>query len=185
MKKEKVKKAAPPPAAAAAERAVDVSWADLRVGRIVEARPHPESDKLYVETIDLGEAAPRQVLSGLAQHMPIDKVRGALVVCICNLRTRKMGGLESQAMVLCASDAGKSSLCFVTPPEGSAVGERVSWDGYAGEPEAPKKMEKKKAWEAIQPELATDGRGVCVYRQTPFKLSAGVCTASISGGVIS
>jgi|EP00900_Chrysochromulina_parva_P023616 diadenosine tetraphosphate (Ap4A) HIT family hydrolase len=42
---------------------VDISWADIRVGKIVDAVPHPESDKLYVETIDLGDESPRQILS--------------------------------------------------------------------------------------------------------------------------
>ena len=42
---------------------LDISWADIRVGKIVDAVPHPESDKLYVETIDLGDESPRQILS--------------------------------------------------------------------------------------------------------------------------
>jgi len=59
VKKEKVKKAAPPKAegAAAGERDIDVSWADIRVGKILEASKHPDSPKLYVEVIDLGRAA--------------------------------------------------------------------------------------------------------------------------------
>ena len=46
----------------------------------------------------------------------------------CGLQARKIAGTESQAMVLCASDASKSKLGFVTPPEGSAPGELVSWE---------------------------------------------------------
>ena len=38
---------------------------DIRVGKLLEVWPHPESDKLYVEKIDLGEGTPRQILSGL------------------------------------------------------------------------------------------------------------------------
>lgn len=174
-----------PPAAAAADRALDVSWADIRVGKILDAKPHPDSDKLYVETIDLGEAEPRQILSGLAQHMPLEAVKGAMVVCICNLKARKIGGLESAGMVLCASDAGKTSLCFVTPPAGAAAGERIMFDGFPGEPEAVKKMDKKKGWEAIQPELNTNADGVCCYRDKPFSLGSGVCTATVTGGIIS
>lgn len=183
-KKEKVKKEAPP-AAAEEARALDVSWADVRVGKVLEAVPHPESDKLYVETIDLGEDAPRQILSGLAQHMTLEQVKGAMVVCICNLKARKMAGFESQGMVLCASDAEKSKLCFVAPPAGAKPGERITWPGYEGEPETAKKMDKKKAWEAIQPEFATDASGVCVYKGAPFTLAAGACTATVTGGMIS
>ena len=187
VKKEKVKKAAPPKAegAAAGERDIDVSWADIRVGKILEASKHPDSPKLYVEVIDLGEGAPRQVLSGLAEHMPLDQVAGAMVICICNLPARKMGGLESQAMVLCASDKDKTALCFVAPPEGSAPGDKVTWEGYPGEPEAPKKMQKKKAWEAVQPLLATSASGVAVYKEAPFSCPKGQCTATVKGGIIS
>ena len=32
---------------------------DIRIGKILEVYPHPESEKLYVEKIDLGEEAPR------------------------------------------------------------------------------------------------------------------------------
>ena len=173
-----------------AARAIDISWAELRVGRILEASPQPDSDKLYLEVIDLGEGSPRQVLSGLQQHMKVDQVQGALVVCICNLKARKIAGTESQAMVLCASDASKSNLCFVTPPAGSVPGELVSWGAaYPGEFEVAKKMDKKKAWESIQPLLATDANGTCVYNGaagvTPFTLKGGVCTASVTGGIIS
>jgi len=173
------------PAAAPADRAVDVSWCDIRVGRIIDAKLHPESDKLYVETIDLGEATPRTVLSGLAAHMPLDKVNGALVVCICNLKPRKMAGIESQAMVLCASGKGKATLDFVLPPASSQPGERVTWEGYAGEPEPPKKMDKKKAWEEVMPELHTNAEGVACYKGVPFALAAGNCTSSVTEGSIS
>ena len=37
------------------------------VGRIVKAWPHPESEKLWCEEIDVGEEAPRQIASGLRQ----------------------------------------------------------------------------------------------------------------------
>ena len=50
----------------------------------------------YVETIDLGEGTPRQILSGLGGHMPLEAVKGSRVVCITNLRARKMAGVESQ-----------------------------------------------------------------------------------------
>ena len=108
------------------------------------------------------------------------------VVCV---QARKMGGVESQAMVLCASDAQKNNLCFVSPPAGSVPGELVTWEGYAGEPVADKKMDKKKAWEAIQPLLATTADGIAVYKgpngTAPFGLKGGACTATCKEGIIS
>ena len=171
-------------------RAIDISWAEIRVGKIIDASPHEGSDKLYLESIDLGEPTPRQVLSGLQQHMSVDQVKGAEVVCICNLKARKIAGTESQAMVLCASDESKSKLCFVSPPKGAKPGELVTWgESYPGEFEVAKKMDKKKAWESIQPLLATDGKGTCIYKGekgvAPFTCKAGVCTATVTGGIIS
>lgn len=60
---------------AAADDAVDVGRLDLRVGRIVKCEKHPDADALYVEQIDIGESAPRTVVSGLVRHVPLDQVR--------------------------------------------------------------------------------------------------------------
>lgn len=114
------------------------------------------------------------------------QVKGARVVVVCNLKPRKMAGIESQGMVLCASDANKTALDFVLPPAGAAVGERIVWEGFSGEPETAKKMDKKKAWEAIQPEFTTNADGVACWRGVPWALlSGGVCAASVKGGIIS
>lgn len=34
---------------------------------------HPDADTLYVETIDVGEAEPRTVVSGLVNYIPIEE----------------------------------------------------------------------------------------------------------------
>jgi len=41
---------------------------DIRVGKIVKAWPHPDSEKLWCEEVDIGEAKPRQIASGLRKH---------------------------------------------------------------------------------------------------------------------
>lgn len=41
---------------------LDLSAVDLRVGFILQARKHENAESLYVETIDVGEAEPRQVI---------------------------------------------------------------------------------------------------------------------------
>lgn len=68
---EKQEKKAPPPQE---DMKVDVSRLDLRVGRIVTARKHPDADSLYVEEVDVGEAALRTVVSGLVKHVPLEQV---------------------------------------------------------------------------------------------------------------
>ena len=54
---------------------VDVSRLDLRIGLILEAQKHPDADSLYVEQVDVGEASPRTVVSGLVKHIPLDQVQ--------------------------------------------------------------------------------------------------------------
>ncbi|KAJ1634321.1 hypothetical protein T492DRAFT_974594 [Pavlovales sp. CCMP2436] len=185
-KEAKVKVPAAPPAP---DRAIDVSWLDLRVGLILEATAHPDSDKLYIETIDVGEAEPRTILSGLAPYMSLDAVKGARVIVICNLPARPLAGIPSNGMVLCATELdaeGHKTLCqFVLPPAGAAVGERISFDAYPGEAVEPNKMKKKKGFETCAPDLATNVEGVATYKGAPWQTSAGVCTSAVKGGPIS
>jgi tRNA-binding EMAP/Myf-like protein len=42
-----------------------VTRLDIRVGKIVSCEKHPDADALYLEQIDVGESAPRTVISGL------------------------------------------------------------------------------------------------------------------------
>eukprot|EP00004_Rigifila_ramosa_P024928 TRINITY_DN732_c0_g1_i2.p1 TRINITY_DN732_c0_g1~~TRINITY_DN732_c0_g1_i2.p1 ORF type:complete len:567 (+),score=140.90 TRINITY_DN732_c0_g1_i2:44-1702(+) len=103
----KAEKKSPPAAApAAAVRADDdVSNVDIRVGRIVEAIKHPDADSLYVETVDLGEGSTRTIVSGLANFIPLEQLQGRLALFVCNLKPAKMRGVESQGMIVAASNA--------------------------------------------------------------------------------
>jgi len=145
------------PAASTPVRAVDPSWLDLRVGRIISCERHPDADSLYVEQIDVGEATPRQVVSGLVRYIPLDQMNGAWVLLLCNLKPANMRGVRSSAMVLCATSADGQTVELVRPPAASmSVGDRVVVEGCEeGEPE-PVLNPKKKIWETVQPGLKTN-----------------------------
>ena len=81
----------------------DFAKVDLRVGEILTAERVPKSDKLLRFTIDLGEAEPRQILAGIAEHYEPEKMIGRKVVVVANLKPRKLRGYESQGMVVAAS----------------------------------------------------------------------------------
>ena len=51
----------------------------------------------------MGEAETRTVVSGFAGLVPMEDLEGSLAVFLCNLRPFKMRGVESRAMLLCAS----------------------------------------------------------------------------------
>ncbi len=90
----------------------DFAKVDLRVGQILTAERIPKSDKLLRFTVELGEAAPRQILAGIAEYYEPEKLVGQRVVIVANLKPRKLRGFESQGMVLAASvgEEGKPVL---------------------------------------------------------------------------
>lgn len=68
---------------------------DIKVGKIIEVWPHPDSDTLYCEKIDLGGGDIRQVASGLQKFIKIEELKDAMVVVLCNLKPRKLANFES------------------------------------------------------------------------------------------
>jgi methionyl-tRNA synthetase len=110
---------APAPTAAPAKPTIafdDFAKIDLRIGTITAAERVPKADKLLKLTIDLGEAEPRTVVSGIAEHHAPEDLPGQQVVLVANLAPRKMRGVESQGMVLMAEDAN-GRLVFVQPKD--------------------------------------------------------------------
>ncbi|XP_021995003.2 methionine--tRNA ligase, cytoplasmic-like [Helianthus annuus] len=102
-------------------------------------------------------------------------------VCVlCNLKPATKRGIKSQAMVLCASTS--YNVEFVEPPEGAAVGERVTFPGFDGEPDDVLNPKKK----TLQVDLLhSDKNLVACYNDLPFTTSAGVCKVlSTSDGSI-
>ncbi|XP_071361308.1 aminoacyl tRNA synthase complex-interacting multifunctional protein 1-like [Trachinotus anak] len=152
---------------------VDVSHLDLRVGRIITALQLPETDTLYVEQVDVGEASPRTVVSELAKHIPVDQMQNRMAVLLCNQKPVKVRGVVSQAMVMCAGSPEKVEI--LDPPSGAVPGDRVTFQGFPGNPEKELNP-KKKVWEQIQPDLRTDGQCVATYKGAAFEVvGKGVC----------
>ncbi|TVU14947.1 hypothetical protein EJB05_38444 [Eragrostis curvula] len=156
--------------------AADVSIAklDIRVGLIKKVEKHPDADSLYVEEIDVGEEAPRTVVSGLVKFIPLEEMQNRKVCVLCNLKPVAMRGIKSHAMVLAASNEDHTKVELVEPPESAAVGERVSFAGFSGEPEASLSG-KSKTWEKLAADLHSNGELVACYKDVPFTTSAGVC----------
>ena len=102
----------------------DVVKIDLRAGKILTAEKVEKADKLLKLSVDMGEAAPRTIVSGIAQHFSPEEITGKMVTVVANLAPRKMRGIESQGMILMAEDAA-GKLVFVSPvsevPGGSEV----------------------------------------------------------------
>ena len=156
------------------------SKCDLRVGKILECEPLPESDKIYREVIDLGEGEPRLIGSGLNHLIPIDEMLSGLVVVFANLKPRKLGSIMSNGMVMCASNGDHSVVELIRPPEGSKIGDRVQ---LSGNPilgvllsEKPEEVlnPKKKYVERFLPLLKTNDKCEATYNGVTLQTSAGV-----------
>jgi len=180
---------------ASAEEGTAMSACCFVVGRVVEVSRHPDSSKLYVERIDLGptlnaetDNQPRTILSGLQEHVKEEDFLNRLVLVIANLQPRKIAGVMSSGMVLCASDSGEGEhrkTVLLDIPEGTPVGERVVFEGH-DMPHLPvlkKKLAEK--FEEVMKEVKSNAEGVVCWNGLPFTTSAGTIKASISNGSIS
>ena len=96
---------------------------ELRVATIVEAAPHPNADRLLVLQVDLGSER-RQLVAGIRAHYEPQALVGKQVVVVANLAPAMLRGVESQGMLLAASDA-EGRLAFVTPEKPVAAGAAV------------------------------------------------------------
>lgn len=160
---------------------------DVRVGRVISVEKHPDADSLYLEKIDVGEAEPRTVVSGLVAYISQEDLQDRLVLLLCNLKPQKMRGVESQAMLLCASIEGEPRRVEpLDPPEGSSPGERVFVEGFEeGKPD-DKLNPKKKVWEKLQVDLKVSGECVAQWKDKSLMTKLGQITCkTLKGGNIS
>jgi len=149
---------------------------NMKVGKIVEVSKHPDSDKLYVEKIDLGEPAPRTIVSGLVDFVPLESMQDRLVVVLCNLKPAKMRGVESAGMVLCGSREDPKEVEPLTVPEGSQPGDKVFVESYE-DGEADEVLNpKKKVWDKLSVDLKVSADGSAQWQGNQLITSRGQVT---------
>ncbi|MDD5019573.1 MAG: hypothetical protein PHH75_05180 [Candidatus Omnitrophica bacterium] len=100
----------------------DFRKAELKIATIKEVVLHPQADRLYILTVDTGSAT-KQVVAGIRLFYEPDKLVGRQVVLVDNLEPAVIRGVESQGMLLAASD--DTGVCVLSPDrhvkEGSIV----------------------------------------------------------------
>ena len=96
---------------------------ELKIATIKSAEPHPNADKLMVLQIDLGSEQ-RQICAGIRNQYTPEELVGKQIVVVANLETAKLRGLESQGMLLAASDDGR--VIILTPDKSVQAGSKVS-----------------------------------------------------------
>ncbi len=90
---------------------------DLRVARILEAKEHPNADRLLVMRIDLG-GEERQIVAGIRGHYDPGDLPGRTIVVVANLQHAKLRGEWSQGMLLAAeNEEGRLGLLHAPEAE--------------------------------------------------------------------
>ncbi|CAI8239507.1 MAG: Methionine--tRNA ligase [Flavobacteriaceae bacterium] len=97
---------------------------DLRVGTILSAEKMPKADRLLVLKVDTG-LDQRTIVSGIAEHFSPEEVVGKKVCVLMNLEPRKLRGVESQGMLLMATDS-EGKLSFMSPEDAVTAGSPIS-----------------------------------------------------------
>jgi tRNA-binding protein len=90
----------------------DFKKIELRVAVIESAEPHPNADRLYVLKVKVGEER-KTIVAGIRAHYGPEELEGKKIVIVNNLEPTVLRGVESQGMLLAASDG--QSLGLVTP----------------------------------------------------------------------
>jgi len=101
---------------------------DLKVAKILEAKDHPDAEKLLVLQIDLGKEK-RQLVAGLKGHYTPEDLIGKQIIVVSNLKPAKLRGVDSQGMLLAASTKDKSSVTVLEAPK-SLPGDQVIVDNH-------------------------------------------------------
>jgi methionyl-tRNA synthetase len=102
----------------------DFMQVDLRVARIIEAGHVEGANKLLQLTLSLGGGETRNVFAGIKAAYEPETLVGRLVICVANLKPRKMKFGLSEGMV-CASGGGGKEVFLLSPDDGSIPGQRV------------------------------------------------------------
>lgn len=95
---------------------------ELKVGEIKEVNDHPNADKLYVVVVDLGDKQ-KQLVAGIKGSYAKEDLVGKQVIVVDNLEPAVLRGVESQGMLLAASD--ETGISIISPQRKIKLGSIV------------------------------------------------------------
>ncbi len=100
----------------------DFAKLELKVAVVLEAKAHPDADRLLVLTVDTGTEK-KEVVAGISQHYKPEELVGKKVVLVNNMQPATLRGVVSNGMILAAKDGEHLSL--VVPERPVAPGSTV------------------------------------------------------------
>ena len=100
----------------------DFAKLQLKVALVIEAKAHPDADRLLVLTVDTGTEK-KEIVAGIARHYSPAELVGKRIVMVDNLLPAILRGVTSYGMLLAAQDGEVLSL--ITPERSVAPGALV------------------------------------------------------------
>ena len=95
---------------------------EIKIAAIKEVADHPNADRLYIITLDLGDKT-KQVVAGIKSSYTKEELIGKQVVVVDNLVPAVLRGVESQGMILATSDA--EGIVLISPERKMQLGSVV------------------------------------------------------------
>lgn len=95
---------------------------ELKIARIKEVNDHPSADRLYVIIVEVGDKT-KQIVAGIKNFYKKEDLVGREVVLVDNLDPAVIRGVESQGMLLAASD--DKGIVIIKPDREVALGSIV------------------------------------------------------------
>lgn len=102
----------------------DFKKMELRVAKVLTAEKVDNSDKLLKLQIDLGYEQ-RQILAGISQNYQPEELINKEIIIVANLEPRNLRGLESNGMLLAATDPD-GTIKLLKPDSEITPGSKVS-----------------------------------------------------------
>ena len=101
----------------------DFAKLQFQVGEILSCEAVPKADKLLCSQVKIGSQV-RQIVSGIRSGYTPEEMVGKKVMVLVNLQPRKIRGLVSEGMLLCAENE-KGELSLVVPEKDMPAGAEI------------------------------------------------------------
>lgn len=103
----------------------DFQKVEMKTGKVTAVEVHPNADKLYVLTLDMGGGETRKVVSGIRLFYQPEALMGKTVIVAANLAPKPLRGVESHGMILAVHDGERVKVLTVDGGD-AAPGLRVT-----------------------------------------------------------